>query len=203
MALKTADGRWIDSQGDAIPTKYVDPVDKLRDRVVGKLARRAETLSGQIAAFKQLVFDDVEKYIEDVARKYGIDERTEVGNKVLTDFSNTVKLEIKVNKYIDFDERLALAKEMIDRCIERWVAGSADQIEILIRDAFKVDQKGKLDKDRVLGLRRLKIKDAEWKKAMDLIADSIRVVGKRAYVRVMVKDDKGVWRTVPLDIASC
>jgi len=203
MALKTNDGRWIDGQGDAIPVKYVDPVDKLRDRVVGKLARRAEALSGQIAAFKQLVFDDVEKYIEDVARKYGIDERTEMGNKVLTDFSNTVKLEIKVNKYIDFDERLSLAKEMIDRCIERWVAGSADQIEILIRDAFKVDQKGKLDKDRVLGLRKLKIKDAEWKKAMELIADSIRVVGKRAYIRVMVKDEKGVWRTVPLDISSC
>ena len=38
---------------------------------------------------------------------------------------------------------------------------------------------------------------------MELIADSIRVVGKRAYVRVMVKDDKRIWRTVPLDIASC
>ena len=203
MALKDKNGHWIDGKGDAVPVKYVHPVDKARDRLVGKLGRRAETLSTQIAAYKSMVFDEVEKYLRYVEDRYGVNARTVVGNKILTDFSNTVKLEIKVNKQIDFDERLSIAKTLIDQCIENWVSGSDDKIEILIRDAFKVDQQGKIDRDRILGLRRLKIRDKDWEKAMDIIADSIRVTGKRSYIRVMVKDDKGRWRSLPLDISSC
>jgi hypothetical protein len=36
---------------------------------------------------------------------------------------------------------------------------------------------------RILALRRYKIEDEQWAKAMDAIADSMRVASSKAYVR--------------------
>ncbi len=202
MAVKNEEGLWIDGAGQAIPAKYINPFEKMSDRVVCKLTRRAQQLSDQLAKFKSEVFAEVEKLLADMDRLYNENHRTSEGNKILSDFSNTIKLEIKVNKFLGFDQRLTLAKTIIDECIKRWSEGSNEKLRLLVDQAFKVDKAGNLDRDRVLSLRKLEIKDKQWRKAMDIIADSVRVVGKRAYARFMVKDESGTWRTVPLDIAQ-
>jgi hypothetical protein len=108
-----------------------------------------------------------------------------------------------VAKNIEFDEKLALAKTIIDDCIRRWSDGANDKIMLLIDEAFKVDKKGNIDRDRVLSLRKLKIKDREWIRAMDIIAESMVIVGARTYVKFSVKNASGVWISIPLDIAGC
>ncbi len=203
MAIKDKDGRWIDSAGSAIPPKYVKPVDKKRDAMVEKLIKRARKISDQLSAFRALVMTDMEKYLSYIEDHYQVNGRTREGNKQLTNFSNNIKLEVRVGKFMAFDDRLALAKSLIDDCIQRWSAGADDKIMILVNDAFKVDKKGNIDRDRVLSLRKLKIKDREWKKAMDIIAESIVIVGSRTYIKFSVKNDTGAWISVPLDIAGC
>ncbi len=202
MALKNEDGHWIDGAGNAIPAKYVSQFDKMSDRVVGKLIRKATMLSKQLESFKREIFGDVEKLMSDMSKMYGEDHRTEVGNKTLPDFSNQFKLEIKVNKILEFDQRISLAKEIIDECIKRWSKGGDEKVTLLVDHAFQVDKKGNLDRDRLLSLRKLDIKDTDWIKAMGIIADSLKVTGSRAYIRFLVKDDSGMWRTIPLDIAA-
>ena len=203
MTIKDKDGRWIDSAGCAIPPKYVKPMDKKRDAMVEKLIRRAQKISGQLAAFRALVLEDVEKYLKYIEEHYQVNGRTREGNKQLTNFSNNIKLELRVAKNIEFDEKLALAKTIIDECIRRWSDGANDKIMLLIDEAFKVDKKGNIDRDRVLSLRKLKIRDREWKKAMDIIAESMVIVGSRTYVKFSVKNSAGAWVSVPLDIAAC
>ncbi|BBO84507.1 sulfate transporter [Desulfosarcina ovata subsp. sediminis] len=202
MALKNDDGHWIDGAGNAVPVKYVGQFDKMSDRVVGKLSRRAKQLSEQLANFKGDIFAEIDSLITEMKALYGEDHRTDVGNKVLSDFSNTLKVEIKVNKILEFDQRISLAKEIIDECIKRWSKGGDEKVKLLVDHAFQVDKKGNLDRDRLLSLRKLEIRDTDWRKAMDIIADSLKVTGARSYVRFLAKDDSGMWRTVPLDIAQ-
>lgn len=203
MAIQDEQGRWIDAQGKPIPVRYVDQSDKMRDRLVMKLARQAEKLSRQITDFKITAFDEIEKYLDRLEKMYNINSRTKVGNKVLTDFSNTMKIEIRVIKLIDFDDRLILAKSIIDDCIKRWSKGANDKLLLLVEEAFKVDNRGKLDKTRIMALRRWNIQDEQWRKAMDIIADSIKVVNTKSYIRFSVKNEKGDWEAIPLDIAKC
>jgi len=203
MTMKTKDGHWIDSAGCAIPPKYVKPVDKRRDALVEKLTKRARKISAELVAFRALVLADVEGYLQYIADHYQVNGRNKEGNKQLTNFSNNIKLEVRVAKHIEFDERLALAKTIIDDCIRRWSDGANDKIMLLIDEAFKVDKKGNIDRDRVLSLRKLKIRDKEWTKAMDIIAESMVIVGARTYVKFSAKVASGAWVSVPLDIAGC
>jgi hypothetical protein len=203
MAEKNDQGHWIDGKGDTVPPKYVKKYDKRRDSMVMKLFRQAKLASKRLADLKKLAFDDIEKFLRDAENMYGMTVRTAGGNKILTDFSNVLKIEVKVAKVIDFDERLQMAKAIIDDCIKRWSEGSNDKIRMIVDRAFQVDKKGQVDKDRILDLRGLAIKDKEWKKAMDLINESIRIVGKRTYIRFWERNERGNWVTVPLDIAGC
>lgn len=202
MTKKDEQGRWIDGAGNPIPPKYIGAVEKRRERLVEKLIKRSKKLNRQLAAFRALALEDIEKYLTELEERYKINARTREGNKMLSNFSNTQRLEIRVSKYIEFDERLALAKEKIETCINKWSKGANGKLMLLVRDAFKVDKKGNIDKARVLGLKKLNIKDKDWKQAMEIISDSIQVVDSRTYLRFSLKDDEGRWRTIPLDIAA-
>ena len=202
MAKKDKNGHWIDPQGAAIPPKYISGMDKKRDRAVERIVAQAEKVSAQLAKLKAMAFDGVEKYMVELESSYGVNARTKEGNKCLADFSNCIKVDIKVNKLIEFDERLLLAKTIIDGCIQRWCEGSDDKIKLLVDQAFQVDKQGALDKSRILSLRKLKITDADWKKAMEIISDSIKVYDRRAYVRFLVKDAAGNWTTLPMSLSD-
>ncbi|MGE4319653.1 MAG: DUF3164 family protein [Deferribacterales bacterium] len=201
MAKKDGNGFWLDATGLPVPQKHVKPEDKERDKIVESLTKKAIELSDKLKAFKQACFNDVEDFISKLEDDYGISARTKEGNKTLRSFSGDMKIEVSTAKFIDFDEKLILAKELIDGCIEKWSRDSRSEIVVLVRDAFKVDKKGKIDRDRVIGLRKLKIKDADWVKAMDIIADSQTVVGKRQYVQFWTQAEDGTWTSIPLDIA--
>ena len=196
------DKMWIDAKGDAIPPKYIDPIDKKRDKVVVKIIKKAEKLSKQIAKFKEEVFNEINAYLTWVEEQYNTTATTQKGNKQLSDFSNVYRVEILVSNIIEFDERLQIAKNLIDECIENWSNGADDKIKTLVEHAFKVDKKGNLDKQRILGLKNLKIKDAKWKEAMTIIEDSMRIVSKKRYVRFSKRDASGSWQTIPIDISQ-
>jgi len=55
----------------------------------------------------------------------------------------------------------------------------------------------------VLALRRLKIDDENWGKAMTLIADAMKVVSSKSYLRFYERDDvSGEYLPIQLDIAG-
>ena len=68
--------------------------------------------------------------------------------------------------------------------------------------AFKVDQKGDVDSKQILGLRTLKIEDALWLEAMELISDSMKVQGTKVYFYFQEADDNGKLCTIPLDFSN-
>ena len=69
--------------------------------------------------------------------------------------------------------------------------------------AFSKDRNGQLKTAAVLDLMRLDIDDAEWKRAMDAIRDSIQTTGTAIYVRVYERiGDSDQYKAIPLDLAA-
>ena len=153
MARKTKDGKWIDAAGNEIPAKYVSKVDKKRDKVVTSLCKKAMDLSGKLKKFKQEALEIINEYLDWVSKQNGVTAKTTKGNKMLYDFSREFKVEVHISERIDFDERLQMAREVIGECIKRWSKNSDDKIKILVEGAFRVDKKGRIDKNRILGLQ--------------------------------------------------
>lgn len=203
MAEIDSQGRWIDGAGNPVPPKYIDPVDKKRDALVEREFKAALAAQKQLAKFKAAVLSGISGYLDWLAQRNGEETLNPGGNYILTGFSGHKRIQIKINKVLEFDERLQLAKQKIDQCIEKWSDGANDNLKVIIFDAFKVDQKGQVDTRRILSLRKLQIKDAQWKAAMELIAEAVMVTGTRSYLLFQSKPHKDAeWETLRLDLAG-
>lgn len=203
MPVKDDKGRWIDAAGNPIPTKYVSPVDKKRDAMVEKLFKQALQAQDKLQKFKVSVMTEITKYLDWLASVNGEDSLNPGGNYELKTFHGDKQVKIKVNKVLEFDERLQLAKKKIDACLEKWSDGANDNFKTVVFDAFNVDRKGNVDTKRILGLRKIKIKDKEWQAAMELIAEAITITGTREYLIFQIKRDRNAeWETIRLDLAG-
>jgi hypothetical protein len=90
---------------------------------------------------------------------------------------------IAVSDSLEFDERLHVAKQLIDGCIHRWTENSDANVKALVEHAFQTDKQGNINTARVLGLLQLKIIDQDWEQAMKAIKDSIKVTSSKSYLR--------------------
>jgi len=201
MAVKNENGAWLDGKGDYIPQRYISELDRKKDAIVAKLATKAIKLNQQMNKFKNEVLQSIDTYISSVEEFYGISERTEQGNKTITDFANSLRVELSIDKKLAFDEKLELARSLIGECITKWSEGANSKLVALVEQAFKTDKRGMIDRDRILGLRKLNIKDDKWQIAMQIIGDSLTVVSKKSYIRFQKKTN-GKWETVSLDMAK-
>ncbi len=193
----------INAQGHHVPAALVKPQDKLQDQSVNGLMYEAIRLQNELKIFKEHAFEEVDLLLSLLAEKYGTSLGGKKGNVTLTSYDGLTKVEVAINDFIQFGPELQIAKSLIDECIREWTGDANDNIKALIFDAFKVDKNNRLNVDRILGLRRLDIKDASWKKAMEAITDSIRVTNSKRYVRFYKRPSpEANWEAVKLDIAG-
>lgn len=195
-------GYMSDAQGRLVPKKSVKAVDQDRDALVRDLVKKSQGVSQALRAFKAEAMEAVKGFVQRSADEYGVSLGGAKGNVSLTTYDGQFKVTIAVSDYLTFDERLQVAKELIDNCIRRWSKGSRTEIKVLVEDAFKVDKQGKVDTKRILGLRRLEIHDEEWQRAMEAISDSVTVAVSREYIRLYSRDENGMYQQMPLDLAS-
>lgn len=200
MAKKDAKGNWLGADGNSVPPKFIPTLDKSRDAMIERIHAKAADLNKRLTDFSAYVDDEVNKYLDGAAAAAGI-KRNQGGNQIFTGFSGDKRVEIKVCRFIDFNEHLQFAKQKIDNCVSRWSEGANQNLQAVIGRAFKQDRKGNIDTKLVLGLRQLKINDREWNEAMELISKAITITGAKAYKMFAVRDETGNWRGIPLDIS--
>lgn len=191
-----------DGMGRQVPVEMVRDIDKLRDQTVREIARKALDMKGKLVAFKNEMRGDLLSFLELSSERFGKTYGGKKGNITLTSYDGSLKLILAVNERIVFDERLQVAKGIIDDCINRWSEGSRGEIRALVNNAFYVDKAGSINTARILGLRRLDIADPEWKRAMEAITESVQVSGSKEYLRVYAREENGEYRQVPLDVAA-
>lgn len=196
------EGYIKNSKGGLDPIHLVKEIDLARDELVREIATSIVEANAAMSLMKNRMMDDIKAFIELSAEKYGVSIGGKKGNIQLLSYDGEYKILIAVAETISFDERLQVAKALIDDCIKDWASGSRDEIKALVNDAFYVGKAGKINTQRILGLRRLDIKDERWGKAMDAISESIQTSDSKEYLRAYIRNTKGEYDLINLDFAS-
>ncbi len=195
-------GYRADANGRLVPESMIKPIDLTRDQLVSELSRKALDMSERIAQFKASVFADLNAFVDLSGEQYGVQLGGKKGNLTLYTYDGRYKVQVAIAEHLVFDERLQAAKHLIDECIVAWSADSRDEIKVLVQSAFDTDKEGKINTGRVLGLRRLDIKDEKWQRAMNAIGESLQVVGSKSYVRFYERVGEDEYKPIRLDIAA-
>ncbi|GAB6035800.1 DUF3164 family protein [Fundidesulfovibrio butyratiphilus] len=196
------EGYMQDAQGRLVPVALVKDVDKARNTLVLEIVGKARGVRATMETFLADSMGDVAAFAQLSAEQYGVKIGGDKGNLTLVSFDGRYKVQRQVSETLMFDERLQAAKALIDECITEWTEGSRDELKALINDAFQVDQAGRINTGRVLGLRRLGITDARWLQAMQAVSDSLRVAGSKVYLRVYERRADGKYVPIALDLAA-
>ncbi len=202
--INVPEGFMLNARGGLDPVAIVKDVDKLRDDMVHEIVNESIQKHKELQEMKKKFFSTIDAFVRLSAEKYNLNYGGKKGNMTFLSYDGMYKVVVSVNENIFFDERLQIAKELIDKCIQDWATDSRNEIKALIQDAFYVGKSGKLDKNRILGLRRLDIQDERWQKAMTAISDSIQIAGSREYIRIYERDpnNSDKYNLINLDIAA-
>ncbi|NWO05344.1 MAG: DUF3164 family protein, partial [Alteromonadaceae bacterium] len=171
------------AKGHLVPVDQIKDIDRLRDDLVMEVIAKVKDLQEQMIRVKAEIATEVEAFLELSAREYDTTYGGKKGNVTLASFDGQYQVKRAVSDHLQFDERLQVAKELIDQCIHEWTAGSRSEVQALVEHAFQTDREGKINTARVLGLRSLDIKHEKWQQAMQAIMDSIQVTGSKSYLR--------------------
>lgn len=202
-AASVPEGYMADAKGRLVPERLVKPADRLEDQTVRTIMGYAEELSAQIARFKGHTFDDVYSLIDLINEQYGVQKGGRKGNITLTTFDGCQKVQVAVADRIVFGPSLQAAKKLVDECIASWSEGAHENLRALVDEAFAVDKEGHVNRERIFGLRRLAIEDERWKRAVEAIDESVRVIGSTVYVRFYRRPAPDApWQAVTIDLAS-
>lgn len=192
-----------DSRGALVPLNLVKEIDITRDDLIIEIVKRSEELNKILNEFKVKAMADIQAFVDLSAEKYEVKIGGTKGNVTLISYDGRYKVSRSINDYIVFDERLQVAKQLIDECIKRWSGeGMNEYLKVIVDSAFQVDKTGNISVERILTLRRHDIKDPQWLKAMEAISDSITVTGSKAYIRIYKRDDAGKYHQINLDLAA-
>ena len=191
-----------DAQGRQVPVNLIKDIDILRDQTVRDIMQKTFAMRDTLQKFKQEVWSNIQEFLSLSAEQHGVKFGGKKGNITLTTYDGKYKLLVAVNDTLQFNEKLQVAKQLIDECIKEWSADARPELRVLVDNAFAVDKQGKVSTERVLGLRRLQISDAKWLQAMQAITDSVQVVSSKTYMRFYERLADGQYMQIPLDVAA-
>lgn len=203
VAPVVPEGYMANSKGHLIPVDKVKAVDKLRDEEVKTMIKAAKDLREDMQRAKRRLFASFNDFVALSAQEYKVTLGGKKGNTTLFSYDGKYKVQLAVSENIVFDERLQIAKNLIDECLTDWTQNASDNIKAIINQAFQVDKEGKISTHRVLSLRSLDINDDNWLRAMDAISDAIQVTDTKEYIRFYERDEKGAYHQIALDFSNC
>lgn len=201
MAKKDKDGNWLDEKGRAIPESYIKPEDKKRDTLVERIIKKVVKLSDRIAEDKVEIVGSIEKYLEDLSKDNKVKESWK-GNILIYNFTKDLVIERRIDESIGFDEKLQMVKTIIDKWLSDKMQGANEELAKVISQAFSIDKKGRINTQMLLKLLRLDINDADWKKAMKMLKESIMVTSSKQSImfRRKVNTEAGeAWESICLN----
>lgn len=173
-----------------------------RDRLVMRIVGKAKRLSAQLLDFRERSLRDIFALTEKSLKEYGWKLETGARGSIdLHSRDGRWKIEVRKDDKIAFNEQLAGVQTELRRVVRGWGEGSGNgNLLKVIDELFKPGRGGKLSSQRILGLQRMKIDDADWKTCMEALKDAVQVVGSATYLRVYERvGESDAWSLVSLD----
>lgn len=196
-------GYMCNAAGHLVPESQVREHDKLRDNIAREIAEQAVEINDRLKQFKTRALQDLADLVSLSAEHYGVTIGGKKGNIAVTTYDGEYKVTRTIAERLTFTEELEAAKELVNRCIDRWSEGANGNIRALVDRAFKANGKGQIKTTAILDLLRLEIEDDEWSRAMEALKDSIQTTGTAIYVRVYKRIPcTDEYMAVPLDLAA-
>lgn len=191
------------SYGNLLREDLVRPQAKLEDQAVNILIARAAALHDLMADAKRAALADVAALLDVLAETYGVRRRGGRGGVEMFAFNGCAKVQVTVADSIQIGPEISAAKDLIDECIAAWSTDANPHLRTLVDDAFKVGATGKIAVDKIRSLRRLKIDDPIWLRAMLAIDAAMRKDGSKSYIRFYRRETPdGAWAQIALDFAG-
>ncbi len=198
----STDNYRTNSSGHLVPVESIKTIDLLRDDTVTRIIANAKIQQEQMAAFKQQTMSDINTFVNLSAEEYGIKWGGKRGNLTLSSYDGKYKVQLAVSDTLSFDERLQIAKQLVDECIHEWTAGSNANVRALIEHAFQTDKQGKLNTARIFGLMRLDMEGEKWALAMVALKDSIVPASTCEYLRLYERvENTDKYQQITMDIS--
>ena len=196
---------WIDAQGREIPDNYVNKSDKFADKTLKGLLKRAKSVQAQVTALKKEMFETSEKIREAILAENGRASDKTPESVTHFSFDRGVKLQVKNQKQIVFNETLInAAKDVLQNEFLANKLSKADEAVVkMIMRAFE-KQNGQLNTDNILSLRQYEkqIDDPKFSEAMGLITEAIDHGRSKLYPTLYERDAKGEYELVNLNLSS-
>ncbi|AQT62184.1 hypothetical protein B0D95_00230 [Cellvibrio sp. PSBB023] len=199
------EGYKEDASGALRPISSIKTIDLMRDELVQKLVARATELNAQLKAFKQEALTEIAAFVELSAAEHAVKLGGQKGNVTLTSYDGAFKVLRANHDSISFNEQIHAAKELIDECLRDWTGrpGVPQGLVAAVNASFKRNAQGHLSVSRIMEMRTYDVPDDRWNRAMNIIADSIRVLGTITYLRIQKRLGRTEkYEAIPLDIAG-
>ncbi|WP_320130277.1 DUF3164 family protein [uncultured Sphaerochaeta sp.] len=193
---------YENSRGSLVPEELIKPYDLIKDQTVMLCFHQVMELRSQMEEVKLQVMQSVSELQDVLASEYKVKLGGKKENLCVTSYDGSIRIIVAVNEYQSFDEKIHIAKQVIDGCIERWSEGTNANLKAIIDQAFALNQSGHMNIRSIVGLRKLNIEDADWVKAMTIISDSLQTVTSKKYFRVYRRDPFGKYQMIDFDLAS-
>jgi hypothetical protein len=189
--------------GGLVREDLVPPRARLEHQTVEAMIAVAAQLNAQMIEIKARAMADVDAFLDILAAQYHARRSGRRGGIEITSYDGLKRVQLSVADSVEFGPEISTAKDLIDECIKNWSSGANNNLRTLVDTAFKPGRTGKIATDRIMGLRRLKIEDATWARAMMAIDDAMRVAASRTYLRFYTRaTTDATWVQIVLDFAG-
>ena len=192
----------IDSNGNAIPLKYVNGYDKARDRVTRRILARFEKAR---AALEAVVADSIKDLDELAKLKESLGAK---GNFSARSFDGLIQVAIRQQYNIRLDERVIRARELmldyVGSILDRVDGVDVSALRLLVKEAFKANSQGFLSTGRIFSLMRMEVNNEKWREAKMILQEALKPEkGKQYLICERRKTTQGDFKSIRLDIADC
>ena len=192
---------WTDTAGREVPAKYVPKFAKAKDAAARKILDAWRKEEARLKALWKETVAAVEK-IHAQARKEEKLEPAAVSDKgyfSFRTFDGRVTVRLDRAREVVFNEKLDLAKELIDEAVEEIAGETAGDLRPLVESAFKPRGTNRtLDRQRLSDICKMNVRNAKWQKAVELIKAAAEESQRMDYLRVIDGD-----RSIVLDLHAC
>ena len=191
-----------DSNGNAVPLRYVSSYDRLRDTVARRIYAR---FVKERKALVKLVAESIVELDKLSQLKESLGEK---GNFSAQSFDGLLRVSSRQRYNIMLDERVAKARELmlgyVDRLLSKVGDSEAKPLRLIIQEAFRANAQGFLSCSKIFSLLRMEIDDPDWREAKKILQDAIKPQKGKRYLscdwRANTQHD---FQTIRLDIADC